>query len=156
MRRWIGSALVQIMAYSAPSHYLNQYWIVVSWTITNKLKWNFNQNTKHFIHKNAPENIVCKMGPFCPRKDELRQRATSCLYVSNGDNSILMPFASVSLVQMFYETDRKTLYLYKEIYEAHSIINKANLRDLITTTGLVILLKLDSNHWFFSPSDLEI
>ena len=36
------------------------------------------------------------------------------------------------------------------------IHNKANLRDLIAATGLVILLKLDSNHRFFSPCDLEI
>ena len=34
--------------------------------------------------------------------------------------------------------------------------NKANLRDLIAATGLVILLKLDSNCRFFSPCDLEI
>ena len=34
--------------------------------------------------------------------------------------------------------------------------NKANRRDLIAPTGLVILLKLDSNHWFFSLSGLEI
>ena len=34
--------------------------------------------------------------------------------------------------------------------------NKANLRDLIAVTGLVILLKMDSYHWFFSPNDLEI
>ena len=34
--------------------------------------------------------------------------------------------------------------------------NKANLRDLIATTGLVILLKLDTNRRFFSPCDLEI
>ena len=34
--------------------------------------------------------------------------------------------------------------------------NKANLRDLIVATGLVILLKLDSNHRFFIPCDLEI
>ena len=33
--------------------------------------------------------------------------------------------------------------------------NKANLRDLIAATGLVILLKLDSNHRFFSPCNLE-
>ena len=32
---------------------------------------------------------------------------------------------------------------------------KANLRDLIAATGLVILLKLDSNHRFFSPCDIE-
>ena len=34
-------------------------------------------------------------------------------------------------------------------------MNKANLRDLIAATGLVILLKFDPNHWFFSPCDLE-
>ena len=35
-------------------------------------------------------------------------------------------------------------------------MNKANLRDLIAATGLGIFLKLDSNHRFFSPCDLEI
>ena len=34
--------------------------------------------------------------------------------------------------------------------------NKANLRDLIAATGLVILLKLDSNSRFFSPYEIEI
>ena len=34
--------------------------------------------------------------------------------------------------------------------------NKSNMRDLIAVIILVILLKLDSNHWFFSPYDLEI
>ena len=32
-----------------------------------------------------------------------------------------------------------------------SFFNKAYLRDLKVATGLVILLKLDSNHWFFLP-----
>ena len=36
------------------------------------------------------------------------------------------------------------------------LINKANLRDLIAATGLVILLELDQNRQFFSPWDLEI
>ena len=34
--------------------------------------------------------------------------------------------------------------------------NKANLRDLIAVTGLVILRRLDSNNWFFILYDLEI
>ena len=38
----------------------------------------------------------------------------------------------------------------------HFMLNKANLRDLIAATGLVILLKLNSNRWFFSPCELEI
>ena len=49
------------VAYSAPSHYLSQCWLIVNWTLRNKLQWNFNQNTKIFIHENAPENIVCEM-----------------------------------------------------------------------------------------------
>ena len=36
------------------------------------------------------------------------------------------------------------------------ISNKANLRDLIAVTGLVILLKLDSNHPFFSHVTLKV
>ena len=38
----------------------------------------------------------------------------------------------------------------------NSYLNKANLRDLIAATDLVILLKLDINRRFFSPCDLEI
>ena len=37
-----------------------------------------------------------------------------------------------------------------------SLQNKANMRDLIAATGLVILLKFDPNHRFCSPCDLEI
>ena len=45
----------------------------IKWTIRNKLKWNFNQNTKLFIHENASENIVCaKCQPFGLGLDVLR------------------------------------------------------------------------------------
>ena len=50
-----------LVAYSAPSHYVNQCWVIVNWILGNKLQWNFNQNIKLFIHENATENIVCKM-----------------------------------------------------------------------------------------------
>ena len=50
------------------------------------------------------------------------------------------------------------LEIFTEIREIWSGIlrNKANLRDLIAATGLVILLKFDPNHRFFSLCDLEI
>ena len=51
---WIGTCL-------APSHYLNQYWIIVNWTHRNKLQWNFNQNIIIFIWGNAFHNVVCKI-----------------------------------------------------------------------------------------------
>ena len=37
------------------------------WTIKNKLQWNFDQNTKLFIHENASENIVCEKGAILSR-----------------------------------------------------------------------------------------
>ena len=47
--------------WSAPSHYLNQHWNIVNWTLRNKLQWNFNWNSYTFIKKNAFENVVWKM-----------------------------------------------------------------------------------------------
>ena len=41
-------------------------------------------------------------------------------------------------------------------YQKYGKNNKANLRDLIVATGLVILLKLDSNCQLFSTCDHEI
>ena len=74
MRQWIRSAFVQIMAFrqsnSVPSPYLNQWWVIVNWTLGKKFHWNFNQNTK-FYWQNAYENIVCEMVAILSRGDDL-------------------------------------------------------------------------------------
>ena len=62
---------------------------------------------------------------------------------------------SISLAKSnikIYVSSIKKWYLFWGRFEQ----NKANLRDLIAATGLVILLKFDPNHRFFSPCDLEI
>ena len=48
----------------APSHYLNQCWNIVNWTLRNKLQWKFNRNSNIFIQENALEIVVCEMGSF--------------------------------------------------------------------------------------------
>ena len=60
MRQWISQHWFRLwlVAYSAPSHYLNQCWLIVSWTPMNKFLPNFNQNTKLFIHENAFEMYI--------------------------------------------------------------------------------------------------
>ena len=45
-----------LIASSAPSHYLNQWWLV-NWTIVNKFQWNGNQNIAIFVQENAFEYI---------------------------------------------------------------------------------------------------
>ena len=47
--------LVRLMVLS---HYQNQYRLVVSWTLKNKLLWNLNQNKIIFIQENAFENFI--------------------------------------------------------------------------------------------------
>ena len=46
-----GWALVQVrlVAYSAPSHYLNQCSLNVYWTFGNKFQWSFNRNSNIFV-----------------------------------------------------------------------------------------------------------
>ena len=43
----------------------------VNWTLTNKLRWSFNQNKTLFIYENASENIVCEMAAIFQGEDEL-------------------------------------------------------------------------------------
>ena len=57
---------------SAPSHYLNQRWVIVNWNLMINRQWNSNQNTFFFIHKNTFEMSSAKWSPvFFPGRDEL-------------------------------------------------------------------------------------
>ena len=55
-----------------------------------------------------------------------------------------------------YLLERIETTFMENVSTKYWVWNKANLRDLIAATGLMILLKLDSNHRFFSPCDPEI
>ena len=62
-----------LIAWSAPSHYLNQWWNSVNWTLKNKLQWNFSRYSYIFIKDGAFENVVWKMAdilsrPQCAKK----------------------------------------------------------------------------------------
>ena len=63
-----------LVAWTAPSHYMNQCWNIVNWTLRNKLLWYFNRNSNIFIQENALENVVCEMAyslsrPECVKRD---------------------------------------------------------------------------------------
>ena len=69
MRQWTGWAMAQKMACRliGAKPLSKPCWVIVNWTLRNKLQWNFNQNTKLFIHGNAYENIVCEMAAILSR-----------------------------------------------------------------------------------------
>ena len=63
MREWTNHHWFRLwlIAWSAPSHYLNPWWNIVNCTLRSKLKWNFIRNSNIFIQQNALENVVCEM-----------------------------------------------------------------------------------------------
>ena len=73
MLRWTGSALVQVMVACcclAPSHYLNQCWLIVNCTLLEQTSVKFEWKYKTFIQDNA-FGKVCKMVAILSRGDEL-------------------------------------------------------------------------------------
>ena len=56
-----------LVAWTAPSHYMNQCWNVVNWSLRNKLQWNSYRNYCIFIHENALESVVCEMAAMLSR-----------------------------------------------------------------------------------------
>ena len=54
-QHWFGQ---WFLACSVPSHFLNQCWLIINWTLGNKLQWNCNWNSNTFIEDRF-ENDVC-------------------------------------------------------------------------------------------------
>ena len=70
----------------APSHFLNQCWNIVNWTLVNNLQWNFNRNSSIFIQENAFENVVCKIASISSRPQCVKQ---TMFY---GGSEVIYPF----------------------------------------------------------------
>ena len=97
MRQWIGSALVQIMAcrrFGAPSHYLNQCWSIVNWTLRDKFQRNLNQNSNISIQENAFENAICQNGGHLVQGGDELTRGPVMLYSHQNGIVILTKFLS--------------------------------------------------------------
>ena len=152
MRQWTGSALVQIMAcrlfdanYSVPSHHLNQCWVFVNWTLRNKLQWNFNQNTKFFIHKNASENIVWETAAIWSRGRWVKHQemhgcvvsivATDALVlkhqaisIHNADHIfIVLDQFHIKILHLWYTTLENKITFWKK-WPSRLRVNKAGLQ----------------------------
>ena len=56
-----------LVAWSAPSHYLNRCLNIVNWTLRNKLQWKLKRNSYIFFQDNAFENIVCETAGILSR-----------------------------------------------------------------------------------------
>ena len=80
--QWTRSALGHrwwLVVCLAPSHYLNQYWFIVNWTLRNKLHWNFNQNSIFSLKKMHLEMSSAKVAAILSRGRWLNP---FCIYMS--------------------------------------------------------------------------
>ena len=64
------------------SHYLNECWNIVNWTLGNKLQWNFNQNSYIFIQENVFENVVWKMAAILSQP-QCVETILHCIFIFN-------------------------------------------------------------------------
>ena len=55
-----------LVAYSSPSHYLNDHWVIINRIPGNKLQWNFNHNTKFLSQKCIWKYCLLNGGHFVP------------------------------------------------------------------------------------------
>ena len=66
-----------LVAWSAPSHYLNQWWNIVNANLPNTFQWNRKQNSYIFIQENAFQNVVRKMAAILSRPQCVKHRPLS-------------------------------------------------------------------------------
>ena len=69
------------------------------WTLTNKPQWNFNQNTKHYFHENASENIFCEIAAIMSRDRRVNPEmiwgnSSMHLCYPNLEKAMLLKFTS--------------------------------------------------------------
>ena len=54
--------------------------IIVNWTLRNKIKWNFNQNSYIFIQENVFENVICEMAAILSQHQCVNSHLSHHLY----------------------------------------------------------------------------
>ena len=80
-QHWFRELLV---ACSAPSHYLNQYWLILNWALRKKLHWNSNRNSNISIQENVFENDVCKMAAILFQPQYVNLSKFRCSWMVNS------------------------------------------------------------------------
>ena len=108
-----------------------------------------SQAFMNLIHNMCSEVTPLKLPPYLPGANNLRLVTTRTTRTSAFWDTPCRPMIT-------HTSDSHQKPCQNKTKSKLQILNKANLRDLIAATGLVILLKLDSNRRFFSPCDLEI
>ena len=129
----------QAVAWTVPSHYLNQCWNIVNWTLGNKPQWNFNQNSNILIEENTFENVVCEMlfissQSQCVNKRDTR--STTCWYFYHFPVSL--PIAIPLCANFTYKSYSMSV---KWVQQAHNQPSETQNFTILNTVLLIRHLK---------------
>ena len=96
-----------LIAWSVPSHYLNQCWNIVNWTLRNKPQWNLNKNSYIFIQDIAFENVVWKIAailllPQCVKDLCISHSQYHCCWWPGIARSLGISCCDIDLVCIFF------------------------------------------------------
>ena len=75
-----------LIAWSAPSRYLNQCWNIVNWTRRNNFQRNFDRKSNIFIQQNAFEDVFCEMAVILSRSQCVNNWWSSDAYLLSSAN----------------------------------------------------------------------
>ena len=114
----------------------------ITWTnadiilIGSLLKWNFNRNTKLFIHENAFEDVICKMVAILSRGDELN--AVDIRHCSvKGENIYIIRILDNLCMNMVQLVDQS---FYHMIFQG-AVLKDRGACDLFDTKRYVLTVK---------------
>ena len=109
-----------------PSHYLNQWWNIVNWTLGNKFKWNLNRKLYIFIQENTSENVVWKIAAILSRLQcvqtplfNIITEPLKHLPYKNHCYIIKCQFLSLTVTHVFLHND--PLYAYRLYFDCEII-----------------------------------
>ena len=98
-------SLLQIMDCRLASHYLNQCWNIVNWTIGNKPQWNFSLNSGIFIEENAFQSVVCDVAAILSRPQYVNRWCVVRFIISRQHCTCRWPSTAWCLVICMYSDD---------------------------------------------------
>ena len=137
-----------LVTWTVPSHYLNQCWNSANWTLRNKLRWNFNQNSNIFIQENWLENVVCEMESIFSQPQ--------CVKASRDMGSWLVTCVVLQFSEIQKDTDY-TIYETKIVFRSFVSLwcfHCKSLRMLISVKQYDSVLKFAKLINSLRPSDV--
>ena len=127
----------------APSHYLDQCWIIVNWTLGNRLQWNLNWNSSIFIQENTFESVVCEMAAILSRPqcvNPFRSEQNGQCFTDDNFNCIFMNGTFLWKQLTWLPCSQYHKYVSTEyiMYSAHTTNYIIRYRDALSTLMLFV------------------